>query len=289
MKKKSTLNLSHLFLLLSFLLPLISGCAAAFQVTRPRTVEVEGKRVTANEIRIEEAKKSLPVGERLIYNVSWLGIPVGQITSTIDSIQNIDGRKAYRIELAAKTNKFCSFIYPVNSKYISYMDVGDLVALRHEVSRREGRFKKDAVTDFDQENHKAHFRNLLDKSEKDFLIPFRAQDTLTAVYYFRTIDVDVGRKIKYEVVSSEKVYSLFGSIEKKGFIRISDVGTFESFLVVPYAKLGGDVVKRASVWGYFSTDSLRTPLVGIIKGPIFTKVTVSLSKVENIYRDGDVK
>lgn len=273
--------LTFLFILLTFL---ASGCAA-FRVSRLKTIKVEGKRVRADEIKIEEAATSLPVGERLTYNVSWIGITVGQVTSTIEGIQEINGRKAYRIELVAKTNKLCSIIYPVNSKYISYMDVEDLVTLRHEVSRREGRFKKDAITDFDQENHQAYFINLLDKSEKSFSIPLQVQDTLTAVYYFRTVNADVDEKINYEVVSSEKVYSLYGLIEKKEFIRLRGLGTFESFLVLPYAKLGEDEFKRARLCGYFSTDPSRIPLVGIVKGPIFTKVTVSLSKIENIYKD----
>ncbi len=268
---------------------LASGCATTFSVSRLKAIEVEGRQLRADEIKISEAATLLPVGEKLTYNVSWLGIPVGQITSIIEGIQEVEGRRAYRIELVAKTNKFCSVIYPVNSKYISYMDVEDLVTLRHEVSRREGRYRKDAVTDFDHENHRAHFRNLLDKSEKNFSIPERVQDTLTAIYYFRTIDADVGKKINYNVVSSERIYSLYGLIVRKEFIRISNLSTFESFLVVPYARLGADAVKRWRLWGYFSADPSRVPLVGIFKGPIFTKVTISLSKIENIHRDGDVK
>jgi len=225
------------------------------------------------------------VGERLTYNVAWLGIPVGEVSMAITGVQEINGRKAYRIELRAKTNKFCSHIYPVDDKYISYMDVENLSTLRHEVSRREGRYKKDAVTDFDQENHRAYFRNLLDGSEKDFSIPANVQDTLTAIYYFRTINVSLGDKVNYEVASDEKVYSLYGSIEKKEFIRIRGLRTFEAFLMVPYAKLKGERVRKANVIGYFSADPSRVPLVGIVKGPIFTKVTVSLAKVENILED----
>jgi len=74
-------------------------------------------------------------------------------------------------------------------------------------------------------------------------------------------------------------------IEKKGFIRIRGLKTFEAFLMVPYAKLKGERVRKANVIGYFSADPSRVPLVGIVKGPIFTKVTVSLAKVENILED----
>ena len=74
---------------------LTSGCATTFRVSRLKAIEVEGKRLKADEIRIEEAATSLPVGERLAYNVSWLGIPVGQITSTIEGIQEVNGRRAY--------------------------------------------------------------------------------------------------------------------------------------------------------------------------------------------------
>lgn len=264
---------------------LTSGCAAVLRVTRLRTLELDGKTVKAEEIQIDEVSRSLPLGEKLIYDVSWLGIPVGEITSTIKQVQKINGNNTYRIELVAKTNKFCSAFYPVNSKYVSYMDIKDLVSLRQEVSRREGAFKKDAITNFDQKNHRAHFKNFLDNSEKSFPIPPDTQDILTAIYYLRTVNVDVGDRINYEVVASEKVYSLYSLVEKREFIRIRDVGTFKSFLVRPYLKLGdggNKRVRKTKVSGYFSADSSRIPLVVVVKGPVFTKVTVSLSKIDNI-------
>ena len=233
------------------------------------------------EIIIDSPQTRLPENEYLKYTVRWLGIPVGYITASIKGVRILNNRQAYVLEVVVKTNAFCSAIYKIDDRYLSYMDVEDFYTLRHEVYRREGRYKKDAITDFDQVNHRAHFKNLLDGSEKDFDIPPGVQDTLSACYYFRLLDIEQGDRVKYFVVNNEKNYELFGVVEKKKFIKIKDIGNYESFFIQPYAKeLGGEEVRKGKVSGYFNADQDRIPLLAIVEAPLFTKVTVSLSKIE---------
>ena len=118
------------------------------------------KQDAADGIIIAPAQARLPEHEKLIYTVRWLGIPVGTITASINGIKEIRGRKAYELEVTAKTNAFCSAIYKIEDRFISYMDIENFYTLRHEVYRREGRYKKDAITDFDHENKKAYYQHL---------------------------------------------------------------------------------------------------------------------------------
>ncbi len=232
------------------------------------------------EIIIEPPQPRLPENESLKYTVRWLGIPVGYITASIKGIKILNNRKAYLLEVIAKTNAFCSVIYKVDDRFLSYMDVEGLYTLRHEVYRREGRYKKDAVTDFNQITHKAHFKNLLDGSKKDFDIPPNMQDTLSACYYFRLLPIEIGKRIEYAVCSNESIYQLFGAIESKDFIKIPELGRRATFYMQPYAKLKDKKVKKGRVSGYFSVDSKRLPLLAVVQAPIFTEVTASLSKIE---------
>jgi len=207
-------------------------------------------------------------------------VPVGVITASIKGIKKIQGRDAYILEVTAKTNNFCSAIYKVDDKFISYMDVEHNYTLRHEVYRREGRYKKDAITDFDQVNHKAHFKNFLDKSEKHFDIPPGVQDTLSACYYFRFLPIEVNKRIEYDVCNNESNYKLFGIVDSKEYIRLPKVGKRSGFHIQPYAKLKGKKVKKGRVSGYFSTDNKRMPLLAIVQAPMFTEVKASLEKIE---------
>jgi len=258
----------------------LSGCA----ITRTANIlkTETGQKLRSEQIEIKPPRTKLPLGEKLTYQVSWLGVPVGIIVaSTASKLEEINGRKAYKVQVIAETIGFCNAIYKVKDKFISYIDVETMATLRHEVYRRDGRYKKDAITDFNQQKHTAHFKNLLDKSEKTFTIPENSQDTLSACYYFRLLDIEQGDRVKYFVVNNEKNYELFGVVEKKKFIKIKDIGNYESFFIQPYAKeLGGEEVRKGKVSGYFNADQDRIPLLAIVEAPLFTKVTVSLSKIE---------
>ena len=232
------------------------------------------------EIIIEPAQSKLPEYENLKYTIRWLGLPVGYITASIKGIKEINGKRAYHLEVRARTNGFCSAIYKVDDKFISYMDVENFYTLRHEVYRREGKYKKDAITDFDHTTQKAHFRNLLDKSKKEFDIPEGTQDTLSACYYFRLLPIEMGKRIEYAVCNNEKNYKLFGVAESKGIIRVPGLGKKESLYIQPYVKIDGEKVKKGRVSGYFSVDSKRTPLLAIVQAPMFTEVTAALSEVD---------
>ena len=232
------------------------------------------------EIIIEPAQSKLPEYENLKYTIRWLGLPVGYITASIKGIKEINGRRAYHLEVRARTNNFCSAIYKVDDKFVSYMDVENFYTLRHEVYRREGKYKKDAITDFDHTTQKAHFRNLLDKSKKEFDIPEGTQDTLSACYYFRLLPIEIGKRIEYAVCNNEKNYKLFGVAESKGIIRVPRLGKKESLYIQPYAKIDGEKVKKGRVSGYFSVDSKRTPLLAIVQAPMFTEVTAALREVD---------
>jgi hypothetical protein len=225
------------------------------------------------EIAIAPPETKLPERERFVFRVKWLGMSVGEITATINGIKKINGRDAYALEASAKTNGLLAAVYPVNDRYVSYMDTERLYTLRHEVYRREGRYKKDAVTDFDQAAGMAYFVNFLDGSKKTVKIPPGVQDSLTAAYYFRMIPVELGRKVEFKVYNNERVYDLFGVADDMRFIRLSRLGRRAAFHIQPYARLEGDVVKRGRASGYFSCDSKRVPLAVSVRGPVFTEVT----------------
>lgn len=261
---------------------LLSGCAA-MPVYKAKAVYTGGDnavRKTAEEIVIKPASRKLPEREELTYRVKWLGFPVGTVTARINGIKKIQGRDACTLEITARTNDFLSRIYPVNDRYVSYIDAENLYTLRHEVYRREGRYKKDAVTDFDQVAHKAYFKNFLDKSEKTIDIPPAVQDPVTMAYFFRTVPLEIGQKKEFYVYNNEATYLLYGVADRKEFVRIPRKEPQEAFHVQPYAKLKGELVKKGKASGYFSCDEKRIPLVGIVKGPVFTEVVAYLEKAE---------
>lgn len=240
------------------------------------TAASAGAAYRQEDIVISPPAKRLPERERVVFNVKWFGVDVGTITAEIKGIKKVAGRDAYELEATAKTNAFCSAIYRIDDRYVSYMDVERLCTLRHEVYRREGRYRKDAVTDFDQVKHEAYFRNLIDGSTKVVKIPDGAQDALSVGYYFRTVPVEIGKEIRLMVYNNEQVYELIGIADKKKMVMLPRLGPRAGFHVQPYATLNGQTVRKGRASGYFSCDDVRAPILVSVKAPLFTEVTGTL-------------
>ena len=270
----------QIFILCFGLMMLTTGCMVSRWIGSGQFVDERGFAIhDAVDIVIEKPETRLPEYETMTFNLKWIGIPVGTVTMSVKGISQISGRDAYCLEAVFKANKFLSAIYKIEDRFVSYMDVEKLYTLRQEVYRREGSYQKDAVTVFDQINHKAYFTNSIDQSKKTIDIPADVQDTLSVCYFFMMLPLKVGDKIDCSVYNSEQIYQLMGVVEEKVFIRNAALGLKKSFKMQPYVRQNGKQVQKGNLSAYFSCDKRRVPLVGKLKGVIFTEAMFTLSKI----------
>ncbi|MBF0619822.1 MAG: DUF3108 domain-containing protein [Candidatus Omnitrophica bacterium] len=235
-----------------------------------RAVEAE---VLAPQARV------LPLHEKLVFRVKWLGLTAGELVSEIKGIEDLNGRKAYRIEVTARTLGFTSTIYRIDDHYVSHLDVETLVTLRHEVHRREGSYKKDAVIDFDQVAHKAYFKSQTDGTSKVIDIPPETHDTVTAAYVARLLPLTPGKFFEMKVLNSEKVYDLFVAVPEKAQRAIASRPRAPYLTIKPYAKTSGQEVREGSLSGFVTDDAHRDPVLVVIKAPVFTSLVAQLMSV----------
>lgn len=222
---------------------------------------------------------AFPAREKLVYRVKWLGITAGELTAEVQGLGKWRGRKAYRIAVRARTVGICSTIYRIDDHYVSYLDAEEMHTLRHEVHRREGHYKKDAVTDFDQQAHKAYFKNLTDGSRKVYTIAPHTHDTVTAAYYSRFLPLAPGRMFDLRVANSESNYELFLKVQGRQERPVGGKrrGVFQ---FRPYARQDGKAVRAGRLSGYISADAAREPVQVIIRAPVFTSLVATLVKAE---------
>ena len=268
------------YIFLSLVLLLACGCTVSRGIGSGQFVDEKGLAIHRSEdIVIETPEQKLPDYEILTFHLKWVGIPVGTVTLSVNGVRKINDRDAYVLEARFKSNRFLSSIYNIDDRFVSYMDVEKLYTLRQEVYRREGHYRKDAITDFDQVAHKAYFKNWVDNSEKVIDIPPGVQDTLSACYYFLMLPLNVGDRIDYHVYNSEQTYQLMGVVEEKVFLRTPALGVKESFRMQPYVKQDGKQVEKGTLTAYFSCDKRRLPLMGRLKGVIFTEAVFTLTNI----------
>jgi hypothetical protein len=206
-------------------------------------------------------RELLRVGERLAFQGRWMGLPVGYGWIEVTEMTTVQGRPAYHIEAHGRSNNVISSFYPIHDVIHSYLDAETLKPLRFEKKQREGGYRSDEVVEFDHAKRNAHYRSLLNGSEKDVPLPEEFQDLISALYWFRSQPLEPGKTITVNFYTDEKIYETEIEVKERVLLELLKRGTFECFLVEPKARFKGLLVKRGRIWAYLTADQRRLPLL----------------------------
>lgn len=193
-------------------------------------------------------------GEKLVFSVQYGLITAGEATLEVRNIANIGGRPCYRIVSDARTNDFFSKFYQVRDRYESCMDTTELYTLRYEKHLREGKFKRDETVDFDQTAHRAKYK------DKSVPIPPRTQDVLSALYYVRTLPLEVGQSISIANHTDRKNYPLLVKVHGREHIKV-DAGEFDCLVVEPILRGPGVFTQKGRLTVWLTDDERRMPVL----------------------------
>lgn len=194
------------------------------------------------------------VGEKLVFSVQYGLITAGEATLEIRNIATIAGRPCYRIISDARTNDFFSKFYQVRDRYESCMDTTELYSLRYEKHLREGKFKRDETADFDQVGHKAIYK------DKVVPIPPMALDVLAAMYYVRTLPLEVGQSIAIANHTDGKNYPLIVKVHGRERVKV-DAGEFDCLVVEPILRGPGVFTQKGRLTVWLTDDAVRMPVM----------------------------
>jgi len=214
----------------------------------------------ANEITpdsftvVEPGPVGFGAGEKLVFSVQYGLITAGEATLEVRNIATIGGRPCYRIVSDARTNDFFSKFYQVRDRYESCMDTTELYTLRYEKHVREGKFKRDETVDFDQTAHRAKYK------DKSVPIPPRTQDVLSALYYVRTLPLEVGQSISIANHTDKKNYPLLVKVHGREHIKV-DAGEFDCLVVEPILRGPGVFTQKGRLTVWLTDDERRMPVL----------------------------
>jgi hypothetical protein len=196
------------------------------------------------------------LGERLVFDVNYGFITAGEATMAIGSYESVAGRKCYRVEFAVNSLPSFSWIYRVEDRYYTFIDVEAIVPWRFEQHIREGNYQRDFVADFNQFRHRAK------TTEGEYEIPPYVHDIMSAFYYARTMD--------YSQSKPGDMYTLFNFYKDKShelgvrFLGRQELevaaGTFNTIVVEPLVKEGGLFKSEGRIVIWLSDDEVKIPL-----------------------------
>lgn len=216
---------------------------------------------------VEPPLKSLTVGEKLIFDVFWMGIPVGVGTLEVKEMTVVGGRRAYHVVATARTNDFLSKLYPVQDEIHSYIDVEGFYSLCFSKTLKEGRYRADEKIVFDHQKKKGFYESFLNGERKEVAIPAGVHDLVSAFYWFRLQDIRGKGSLRTLVNSEEKNWDLELMILRLERKELRGNKVLSAILVEPKTRLKGILYKRGRAWVYFTADKRRLPITITLKTP----------------------
>ena len=241
------------------MLAIFSGCSSLSYFTHQQELTVtQQKNFSAHEVMTPP--KQFRVGETLEYDIRWMGIGVGTGTLEVKEIVPIEGKNAYHVVVATRSNRFLSTFYPVEDEIHSYVDVETLLPYKFRKIQHEGRYRADEEMVYDQANHKATYHSFRNNSTKEMEIPPNVQDSLSTLFYFRTLPLEMGKSVFIDVNADEKNWRLEVKLLKLGLLKLFAKKEVPALLTEPLAKFHGVFIRKGRMQIWFSLDEKRTPL-----------------------------
>ena len=236
-----------------------SSCSSLSYFTHQQELTVtQQKDFSAHQVATPS--KKLRVGERLEYDVHWMGLGVGGGTLEVKEIVQMEGKDAYHVVVTTRSNRFLSTFYPVEDEIHSYMDVETLLPYKFRKIQREGRYRADEEMVYDQAAHQATYHSFRNNTRKEMEISPNAQDSLSTLFYFRTLPLEIGKSVFIDVNADEKNWRLEVKILKSGLLKLFAKKEIPAVLTEPLAQFHGVFIRKGRMQIWFSLDEKRTPL-----------------------------
>jgi hypothetical protein len=237
----------------------------------PPQIEIKLRSTEESKLKRVVTNRAFGVGERFEFSVGYGMINAGTAVMEIPDMVKLDGRKCFHIVSTAQSNKVFSVFFKVDDKVESFMDAYGLYSLRYDKHIREGKFKTDMSMTFDQDKHLALYYGGRDT----FQVPDYVQDVLSAFYFVRTQDLQVGKSIMVDNHTDKKTYPLEVRVLRKEKVKVP-AGEFNCLVVQPMLKTPGIFEQKGSLTVWLTDDEVKMPVLmksKVIIGSISTELT----------------
>ena len=219
------------------------------------------------------------VGEKLTYGLSWGIITAGTAVLEVAERRSLSGRSVVKLIHTARSNEFVSAFYPVNNRVESLLD--EEAAYPHHLlfNRREGKRKNDIEVIFDQAAHKATVTK--DGNTETMEVPPDVQDTLSVIYFFRTLrPADAGSSTIIHVNHDKKNYKL--ELRVEGTERLKGpLGEFDTVRILAIMPFRGLFMNEGNIRVWVTNDAARVPVLMKAK-VIIGSITATLTGAEGV-------
>ena len=219
----------------------------------------------ANPVLPAAQEKALPFepGERLTYDVTWSIFRAGTVSATLQS-EGQGLKDNYAVTVTAQSQGFVSLLFSVQNEFRSFFNPQTLCSERISKKVNEGRRRKETEIVFDSTRKRAILeeRDLtkphdpLKHAENE--IPNCVEDVVTAFYYLRRQDFQVGKPLHLPVNDGSKTYDVTVDVQAREALQ-TPLGNRSALRVEPKV-FSGLFIRKGRMLVWFSDDDQHLPL-----------------------------
>ena len=230
----------------------MSGAASGAMSVAPSTPEPTSTVVAPPPPAAPPAPHRAPVpfltGERLIYDVKFSAIDVGDGTMEVRGIEPIRGRDAYHIIFRVKGG---TLVYKVNDRYESWIDVETLSSLRHTQDIDEGSYERKSTFEIFPE--RSVYRENQKPERPSVAEPL---DDASFLYFVRTIPLEIGKVYDFPRYFRPDRNPVRIRVLRRERVKVP-AGTFDAVVLQPIIKSKGLFSEGGEAQVWIADDSTR--------------------------------
>jgi hypothetical protein len=223
--------------------------------------------------------------EKSVFEITYFGMAAGDFTLDVLPYKEINRRKVYHIRGTAVSSKVFSLFYRLNDTIETFIDYDGLFSHRFHLQLDETKQTRDSLELFDSEKAQTFYWNRWNHRDKGYsekkefqpITPF-SQDSLSALFYLRTVPLPEGAVITFPVVSEGKTWEAVVTVVRREMLK-TPMGRVQTVVVKPETKYQGILQKRGDSF-LWMTDDDRRHLVRLEAKVRVGTIVASLKKIE---------
>ena len=220
------------------------------------------------------AASALNVPEKLIYDVSWTGVKsattVYEVTAKGDDLHFVS---------TTRSIPWMATFFPVDDRAESIVTRGDGdrfgTPKYYRQRNNQGSHRSNREAHFDPVRLKVEARDLLKKTEKTEVISSRTYDSLSCIYFVRTLDLVPGKSLYFDMYDGKRLWTAEVRVLRREEVT-TPLGRFKTLVVRPLLRDADGAPPRSgelTIW--LTDDELRIPVMMITKAKV-GKITATL-------------
>lgn len=203
------------------------------------------------------------VGEKVTLEMSYLGLPAGDINIEVMPFKVINNRKVYHVHGTAESSSALNLIYRLNDSLDSFVDYDGLFSHRFEMNLDESKQSRQTIELIDSEKKQSFYWNRHNHKTKGYseskefvqIEPF-SQDSLSSLFFVRTQKLVPGQVIYFPVVAQNRTWHAEITVVRREEID-TPLGKMKTVVVKPEMKFNGVIEKKGDSFLWLTDDDRR--------------------------------